>query len=103
MDPSQQLARLYQSGFDIQTFERFPRSVAVVRDNCVALLEATPEGLKIFATPGWLMGGAIGVLVEQAGRQVFQYKSETVEATPERLEMLRRFREDLETLLAAAA
>jgi hypothetical protein len=103
MDPSQQLARLYQSGFDIQTFERFPRSVAVVRDNCVALLEATPEGLKLFATPGWLMGGGIGVLVEQGARQVFQYKSETVEATPERLETLRRFREDLENLLAAAA
>ena len=32
MDPSQQLARLYQAGFDVQTFERFPRSVAVVRD-----------------------------------------------------------------------
>jgi len=103
MNPSQQLARLYQSGFDIQTFERFPRSVAVVRDNCVALLEATPDGLKIFATPGWLMGGAIGVLVEQGGRQVFQYKSETVEATPERLATLRRFREDLENLLATAA
>ena len=103
MDPSQQLARLYQAGFDIQTFERFPRAVGVVRDNCVALLEATPEGLKIVATPGWRTGGGIGVLVEQGGRQVFQYKSETVEATPERLETLRRFREELENLLAAAA
>jgi len=101
MDPSRQLARLYQFGFDIQTFERFPRSVAVLRDNCVSLVEATPEGLKIVATPGWLMGGAIGVLVEQGGRRVFQYKSETVEATPERLETLRRFREELENLLAA--
>jgi len=103
MDPSQQLARLYQAGFDIQTFERFPRAVGVVRDNCVALLEATPEGLKIAATPGWRIGEGIGVLVEQGGRQVFQYKSETVEATPERLETLRRFREDLENLLAAVA
>jgi len=103
MDPSQQLARLYQAGFDIQTFERFPRAVGVVRDNCIALLETTPDGLKIAATPGWLMGGGIGVLVEQDGRQVFQYKSETVEATPERLETLKRFREELEKLLAAAA
>ncbi len=103
MDASQQLARLYQSGFDIQTFDRFPRAVGVVRDNCVALLEATPEGLKIVATPGWRIGEAIGILVEQDGRQVFQYKSETVEATPERLETLRRFREELENLLAGAA
>ena len=103
MDPSHQLARLYQSGFDVQAFERFPRSVAVTRDNCVALLEATPDGLKISATPGWRMGESIGVLVEQGGRQVFVHKSETVEATPERLETLRRFREELENLLAAAA
>ena len=103
MDPSQQLARLYQAGFDIQTFERFPRAVGEVRDNCVALLEATPEGLKIATTPGWRMGESIGVLVEQGERQVFQHKSETVEATPERLETLRRFREDLEKLLAGAA
>jgi len=103
MDPSQQLARLYQAGFDIQTFERFPRAVGVVRDNCVALLEATPEGLKIATTPGWRKGESIGVLVEQGERQVFVHKSETVEATPERLETLRRFREDLEHLLASAA
>ena len=66
------------------------------------LLEATPDGLKIVTTPGWRMGASIGVLVEQDGRQVFQHKSETVEATPERLEALGRFREDLENLLAAA-
>jgi len=103
MDSAQQLQRLYQTGFDVQTFERFPRAVGVVRDNCIALLEATPEGLKIIATPGWRMGESIGVLVEQDGRKVFQHKSETVEATPERLEALRRFREELEKLLAAAA
>jgi len=103
MDSAQQLQRLYQSGFDIQTFDRFPRAIGVVRDNCIALLETTPEGLKIITTPGWRMGESIGVLVEQDGRQVFQHKSETVEATPERLEALRRFMEDLENLLAAAA
>ena len=103
MDPSQQLARLYQAGFDVQTLERFPRSIAVLRDNCIALLEATPEGLKLLTMPGWRMGESIGVLVEQGGRHVFQHKSETVEATPERLETLRRFREELESLLAAAA
>jgi len=103
MDSAQQLQRLYQSGFDIQTFDRFPRAVGVVRDNCIALLEATPEGMKIIAKPGCRMGESIGVLVEQDGRQVFQHKSETVEATPERLEALRRFREDLENVLAAAA
>jgi hypothetical protein len=103
MDSSQQLQRLYLAGFDIQTFDRFPRAVGVVRDNCIALLEPTPEGLKIIGTPGWRMGEVMGLLVERGGRQVFQYKSEMVEATLERLETLRRFREELETLLARAA
>jgi hypothetical protein len=42
------------------------------------------------------MGEAIGVLVEKEGRQVFQAKQELLEATAERLEVLRRFRDDLQ-------
>jgi hypothetical protein len=100
-DAAEQLQRLYQAGFEFQTFERFPRTVGVVREECIALLEPSPEGLKMVGTPGWRMGEAIGVLVEKNGRHVFQAKSEIAEATPERLEKLRRFREELERLLAA--
>lgn len=101
-DPAEQLQRIYAAGFELQTFDRYPRSVGVVRDNCVALLDVTPEGLKILGTPGWRMGEVMGVLVEREGRQVFQAKSELVDATPERLELLRRFRADLEKLLVEA-
>ncbi len=103
MDAAEQLQRIYLAGFELETFERFPKAVGVVRDQCIALLEATPEGLKMVGTPGWRMGEVMGVLVEQGGRQVFQAKTDVVEATPERLEALRRFRADLENLLAAAA
>ena len=103
MDPAEQLQRIYLAGFELQTFERFPKAIGVVRDQCIALLEATPEGLKMIGTPGWRMAEAIGVLVEQGGRQVFQAKSEIVEATRERLETLRRFRAELENLLTPAA
>jgi hypothetical protein len=41
----------------------------------------------------------MGVLVESGGRKVFQAKQEITEATPERLEALSRFREDLQRLL----
>jgi hypothetical protein len=54
----------------------------------------------MMGTPGWRIGDAIGVLVERDGRQVFQAKQEIVEATAERLDRLRRFREELEKLLA---
>ncbi len=50
-------------------------------------------------TPGWRMGEVMGVLIEKDGRLVFQAKDEIVEATSDRLETLRRFREDLKELL----
>jgi hypothetical protein len=99
-DPAEQLQRIYLAGFDLQTFDRFPKCVGVVRDDCVALLVPSPDGLQMLGTPGWRMGEAIGVLVEIGGRQVFQAKQEIVDATPERLETLRRFRTDLRQLLA---
>ena len=103
MDPAQQLQQIYLAGFEIETFDRFPKCVGVVRDHCIALLTPGVDGLQMLGTPGWRMGEAIGVLVEQGGRQVFQSKQEIVDATPERLEILRRFREDLEHLLHPAA
>ena len=98
-DPADQLQRIYLAGFELQTFERFPRAVGVVRDGCIALLEASPAGLLMLGTPGWKIGDAIGVLVEKGGRQVFQAKDQIVEASPERLEALRAFRQELNSLL----
>ena len=102
-DSAEQLQRIYPAGVELQTFERYPNSIGVVRDGCIALLRATPVGLQMIGAPGWRMGEVLGVLVEKNGRQGFQAKSEVVEVTPERLEALRRFREDLEQLLTAKA
>ena len=102
-DPSEQLQKLYMEGFELQTFERFPSSIGVLRDGCIALLRATPTGLEMVGVPGWRMGEVMGLLVERNGQQVFQAKSEIAEATPERLAALRRFREDLERLLSSTA
>jgi hypothetical protein len=101
-DPAEQLQRLYLAGFELQTFDRFPKCVGVVRDNCIALLVPSADGMQLLGTPGWRMGEAIGVLVEAGGRQTFQAKQEIVEATPERLETLRSFRADLQALLGAS-
>jgi hypothetical protein len=104
VDPSaEQLQRIYLAGFELQTFERYPQSVGVIRDGCIALLRATPAGLQMIGAPGWRIGEVMGVLVEKDGREVFQAKSEIVEATPERLEALRKFKRDLEQLLTATA
>jgi len=100
MDPAEQLQRIYLAGFALETFDRFPKCIGVVRDGCIALLVPAVGGLQMLGTPGWRMGEAIGVLIEKDGRQVFQHKQVIVEATPERLELLRRFKGDLMFLLA---
>jgi hypothetical protein len=99
MDPAEQLQRIYVSGFELETFSSFPKCIGVVRDGCVALLVPGVDGLQILGSPGWRMGEAIGVLTTVSGRQVFQHKDQIVEATPERLVVLRRFQDDLNVLL----
>lgn len=94
-DSAEQLQQLYLAGFELQTFERFPKCIGVMRDGCIALLVPGVDGLQILGTPGWRMGEVMGVLTEVEGRKVFQAKSEVVEATPERLEALEKFRAEL--------
>ena len=100
-DSAEQLQRIYLAGFELQTFERYPKCIGVVRDGCVALLVPGVDGLQILGTPGWRMGEVMGVLTEREGRKVFQAKTEIVEATPERLALLQRFRQELAELLHA--
>jgi len=100
-DSAEQLQRIYLAGFELQTFERYPKCIGVVRDGCVALLVPGVEGLQILGTPGWRMGEVMGVLTEREGRKVFQAKTEIVEATPDRLVTLQKFRDELADLLHA--
>jgi hypothetical protein len=102
MDSAEQLQRIYLAGFELQTFDRYPKCVGVIRDHCIALLVPGVDGLQMLGTPGWRIGEVMGVLTEVQGRKVFQAKSEIVEATPERLEALRRFREELNQILKSA-
>ena len=96
---AEQLQRVYLAGFELQTFERYPKCVGVLRDGCVALLVPGVDGLQVLGTPGWRMGEVMGVLTESGGRKVFQAKNELVEATAERIAALQRFRRDLSELL----
>jgi|SRR5580698_6432894 hypothetical protein len=102
-DPAEQLQRIYLAGFELHVFDRYPNSVGVIRDGCVALLRSTPAGLQLIGSPGWRMGEVLGVLIEKEGKQVFQAKSEIVDATPERLQALHSFKADLEQLMTATA
>jgi len=102
-DPTEQLQRLYLAGFTLETFDRYPNAVGVVRDGAIALLAVTPAGLSLIGAPGWRMGEVMGVLVEKDGHQVFQAKTEVLEATPERLEALRRLETDVRRVLTPSS
>jgi hypothetical protein len=102
-DPAQQLQAIYLAGLEMETFDRFPNAVGLRKGNCIALVQPTPTGLKLIGQAGWHMGEVLGVLVELAGRKVFQSKNELVEATPERLAELESFRHELDELLSPRA
>ena len=102
-DSAHQLQRLYAAGFDLQTFDRFPKAIGVLRDNCIAFLVPSPEGLQILGNVGWRMGESLGPLVERGGRKFFVHKQETIDATPEMIATLEHFRADLKTILLEAA
>lgn len=102
-DSSHQLQGIYLAGFEIQTFDRFPNSVGVMKGNCIALLQTTTTGLRLIGDAGWRMGEVMGVLVQRSGARYFQAKDELVEATQERIKELEDFRRELDSLISARA
>ena len=99
-DPAEILQALYLAGFELQTFELFPRAIGIVRGECIAVLVPSDTGLQMLGSPGWKIGENMGVLTTVNGRRVFQSKDEMVEATDERMAMLRQFETDLRQEMA---
>jgi hypothetical protein len=99
MTPEEQLQHLYAAGFDLQTFDRFPKAIGVLRDNCIAFLVLGADGLQILGNVGWRMGESLGPLVERNGHKIFIHKGEIVDATPDRVAALEKFRTDLKAIL----
>jgi hypothetical protein len=102
-DPAEQLQQFYAAGFDLQTFDRFPKAIGVLRDGCIAFLVPGPEGLQILGNVGWRMGESLGPLVERDGRKVFVHKEEILEGTAERIAILERFKTDIKAILHASS
>lgn len=91
------------AGFELQTFERFPKAIGVLRDQWIAFLVPGPDGLQILGNIGRRMGESLGPLVERNGRKVFLHKDESIDATPDLIEGYERFRVDLKNILRGQA
>lgn len=94
-DPAQQLQSLYLAGFELETFDQYPKAIGVSRGNCVVLMVPGPEGLQWLGIPGWKLNGKIAVLTSNDGAPVFQHKQQVLAATEERRRELAAFREEL--------
>lgn len=92
--------KLVEQGFTLRSFPAYPRHLGVVKYNCVALLELTPEGRwKQFSSAGYLLDGQIALLVERDGKRLFVHKSKQLPAEGNILEDFQRFLKELETAL----
>lgn len=99
MDTAEILQKIYLAGFELETFELYPKAIGVVRGECVALLVPAHDGFQMLGAPGWKVAGRIGVLTSVNGKRVFQSKSDSVEATDDRVATLRKFEEELRPLM----
>jgi hypothetical protein len=94
------LEKLAANEFAIVAFPLYASAVGVRKGNCAALLmPATNGGMKLLGEPCWLVDGNLSVRVQRGGVELFVWKKQKVEATPERLAEVGGFRKELEETL----
>ena len=98
------LQRLFEAGFRPIAIPPYESALCVRRGECAAVLAPVEQGgLRILAPASFLVGDKFGVRVKRGGRDVFVFKQQELEATPERLNELAEFRKTLDELLATGA
>lgn len=98
------LEKIAANGFAIVAFPLYASAVGVRKGNCAALLMPVPNGgMKLLGEPCWQVNGNLSVRVKREGVELFVWKKEEVEATPERLAEVAQFRNQLNDLLAPRA
>ncbi len=97
------LQQLAVQGFAVTSFPLYANAIGVRRGQCAALLAPTANArLALQGEPCYLLSGNLAVLVIRNGKKLYAWKKESLEATPEREEELRKFREDLLRVLDSA-
>src|SRR4051812_4328587 len=46
-DAAEQLQRIYLAGFELQTFDRYPNAVGLIKGGCIALVRPAANGLEL--------------------------------------------------------
>ncbi len=83
-------------GFDVLEAPGTSNRVFVKKYNVSAAIERTPDGgVKIFAYPGYLIGGEISKLVDHGYQKVLKTTKAEYPATAEHLKAIHDFAEEL--------
>jgi hypothetical protein len=97
------LERLFAAGFRPVAIPPYESALCVRRGVCVAVLSPVPNaGLQVLAPPSYIVDGNFSVKLKRGNREVFVWKKNELDATPERLEELTTFRRDLSEILDQA-
>lgn len=96
----QTMERLFAAGFRPIAIPPYESALCVRRGECAALLSPVANGgLKLLASPSYLLEGNLSVRLKKGAAEVFVWKKREVAATPERLLELETFRQELTALL----
>src|ERR1700739_845518 len=94
------LTWLRAHGFDLIEAPGMHGRVFLKKYNCSAAIQKNGvDGVKIFAYPGYLIGGEISKLVNKGYQQFLKTAKTEVPATAEHLEALHKFSEELKEAL----
>jgi hypothetical protein len=90
------LEQLFAAGFRPIAIPPYEKALCVRRGDCAAVLSPIPNGgLRLLAPPSYIIDGNFSVRVKRADRDVFVWKKNELDATPERLKELALFRQQL--------
>jgi hypothetical protein len=93
---------LRQHGFDLLEAPGTQGRVFLKKNNVSAAIERDPEGgAKIFAYPGYLIGGEISKLVNMGYQQHLKTTKTEIAATADHLKALHAFTEELKEAIGA--
>ena len=98
------LERLFHAGFRPIAIPPYEKVLCVYRQSCAALLEPIENGgLRLKAPVTFMVDGNLSVRLKKPTGDVFVWKKTELAATPERLQELEAFRNELEGILQMRA
>jgi len=91
---------LRDHGFDILEAPGTSNRIFIKKNNCSAAIEKNGDtGVKLFAYPGYLIGGEISKLVNRGYQQFLKTTKTEIPATADHLKALQGFSEELKEAL----